>query len=175
MNKYKHLISFDLSSYGTALSILNQFADGESVKDFEVSLCGPSAQLILLGQDAISLQVIKAEAQALFKTQILDVQIIENIHADLLPTYLSQNKAQVLNSTAVLEGPFVSTGLQLLQQALVSSISVLEFRVVRTFPKNVILILTSTNETDFEKVKSISFKSNRINKVEKVLKSYFEI
>lgn len=175
MNKYKHLISFDLSSYGTALSILNQFADGENVKDFEVSLSGTSAQLILLAQDTVSLQVIKAEAQALFKSQILDVQIIENMHADLLPTYLSQNKPQILNSMAVLEGVFVSTGLLLLQEALLANISAAEFRVVRTFPKNVVLVLTSENEQDFAKVSSVNFKLSQISKVEKTLKSYFEI
>lgn len=175
MNKYKHLISFDLSSYGTALSILNQFADGENVKDFEVSLCGTSAQLILLAQDTVSLQVIKGEAQALFKSQILDVQIVENIHVDLLPAYLSQNKPQIQNSMAVLEGIFVSTGLVLLQQALLAGFGVVEFRVVRTAPKNVILILTSNNEADFIKINSMNFKLNQISKVEKILKSYFEI
>jgi hypothetical protein len=175
LNKYKHLISFDLSSYGTALSILNQFADGDNIKDFEVSLSGTSAQLILLSQDMVSLQVLKGEAQSLFKSQILDVQIIENIHADLLPTYLSQNKPQILNSMAVLEGVFVSTGLMLLQQALVNNIYVVEFRVVRTFPKNVILVLTSQNTESFSKISSVNFKLSQISNVEKTLKSYFEI
>lgn len=175
MNKYKHLISFDLSSYGTALSILNLFADGDNIKDFEVSLSGTTAQLILLGQDMVSLQVLKGEAQSLFKSQILDVQIIENIHTDLLPTYLSQNKPQVLNSMVVLEGVFVSTGLVLLQQALVNNISVVEFRVVRTFPKNVVLVFTSESEEAFSKVSSVNFKACQISKVDKILKSYFEI
>lgn len=164
-----------MSSYGTALSILNQFADGENVKDFEVSLCGTTAQLILLSQDVISLQVIKGEAQSLFKSQILDVQIIENIHENLLPVYLSQNKPQIQTSMAVLEGVFVSTGLQLLQQALMLNIGVVEFRVVRTSPKNVIIILTGTSEDAYRKISSINFKLSQINKVEKTLKSYFEI
>ena len=175
MNKYKHLISFDLSSYGTALSILNQFVDGESVKDFELSLSGTSAQLILLAQEVVSLQIIKGESMALFKSQILDVQIVENIHSELLPIYLCQNKPAVKSAMAIFEGAFVSTGLQLLQQALTNNISVVELRVVRTFPKNVVLILTSENENDFEKIASINFKLSQITKVENILKSYFEI
>ena len=164
-----------MSSYGTALAILNQFADGENVKDFEVSVCGNSAQLILLAQEMVSLQIIKGESQALFKSQILDVQIIEDIHSELLPIYLSQNKPQVQNSMAIFEGAFVSTGLQLLQQALVNNLGVVEFRIIRTFPKNVILVLTSADIKNFQKVFSVDFKMTQINKAENILKSYFEI
>ena len=70
MNKFNHLLAFDLSSYGAALSIINQFVDDQSTKVFEVSPSGQSAILILVSQDLIGLQVIKNEAISFYRSEI---------------------------------------------------------------------------------------------------------
>jgi len=117
LNQYKHLLSFDLSSYGAALSVVNQFVDGDDCRDFELSPCGISAQLILLFKDEMTLKIVRENAGSYFKSQIKDVKSVENINEKLLPCYLSQNKTELKKNLVVLEGGFVSSGLQLMQKS----------------------------------------------------------
>jgi hypothetical protein len=173
LNQYKHLLSFDLTSYGAALSLINQFVDDEAIKVFEVSPLGHSAQLILLAKDLVSLQVVKAQSVGLLKSQILDSCLIENIHAELLPTYLSQNKTEVAKNIAIFEGGFVSTGFVLAQKLLLSDSKLLDFRIVRTNPKNVILTATSNQSTSYENLDIEKFKKTIIENVQASLKNYF--
>lgn len=174
MNQYKHLIAFDLTSYGAALALLNQFADGDNIKDFEISPCGTTAQLILLAKEPISLEVIKSQALSMIKSQILDVQIVRDIHADLLPSYLSQNKVALQKSLFVLEGSALPTAFVLMQKLLNSGYKTVDFRIVRTGVKNVILTLTQDDASDFLSIDSMSFKKTFIEKIEASLKNIFQ-
>lgn len=175
MNKYRHLLSFDLSSYGVALAIINEFVDRENIMDFEVSPCGQQAQLILLGLDIISLQVIKAQAEALFKSQILNACLINEINEQLLPTYLSQNKTPAKKSTMIIELSYVSEGLACAHHLLQSGIDILDFRVVRTSPKNVFIIATAENENSLTAFQHAAGKKTVIADTQPILRSYFEI
>lgn len=175
MNQYNHLISFDLSSYGVALAIINQFVDDKTIKVFEVSPCGQSAILILLATDNISIQIIKSGAASLFKSQILSCAVIENIHADLLPAYLSQNKAALAGSLMLLENPSVSAALGLADQLLKEKHLLVDFRVIRTFPKNVILTFSTEKLSYLNKLNLPDFKKTSIENIQPSLKSFYEI
>ena len=175
MNSYKHLIAFYLTSYGAALVLLNQFVDGESVKDFEISPNGTAAQLILLGKEVTSLEVIKGQALSLLKSQILDVQTVNDIHQELLPSYLSQIKVELQNSLFILEGSSTPTALVLMQSLLSNGFKAVDFRIVRTGVKNVILTLTNDHDAGFLHMDSLGFKKTYIEKIEPSLKSLFQI
>jgi len=175
LNQYNHLLAFDLSSYGAAFAIINQFVDDEAVKVFEVSPCGPSAILILLSKDAISLQIVKSEVDVIYKSQILSSVLIENIHPELLPAYLSQNKTKLNNSLIILEGSFVAASLSLAQKALEEKNALVDFRVVRTFPKNVILTITAASVDQLVNSDAFDFKKTYIENIEPSLKSFYEI
>lgn len=175
MNQFKNVLVFDLSSYGSALSIINQFVDDTVVKVFEVSPCGQSAILILSASESLALQIIKAESEAIFKAQILSLELIENIHEDLLPTYLSQNITKVQRAMLILENPFVSSAMQIANNYLQSGRQLTDFRVIRTYPKNVILFFTSEKVDNFSDTDLIGFNKTVIDNVQPALKSFFEI
>lgn len=173
MNQYKHLLSFDLTSYGAALGLINQFVDDEAIKVFEVSPVGNSAQLILLAKDLVSLQVVKAQSESILKSQVLDSCLIENINENLLPTYLSQNKTNIAKNIAVFEGTYVSAGLLLAQKLLMGRAALLDFRIVRTNPKNVILTATSDQSGIYDGIDIGHFKKTIIENVQSTLKNYY--
>ncbi len=168
-------MSFDLTSYGAALAIINRFADGEIVRDFELSPTGVDAQLILLSQDSIALQVVKTESQSLMGSQILGSALIENLHEELLPTYLSQNKVSLQNCLTVLEFSTLSQGLTAAQSLLANSVSLVDFRVVRTSPKNVIVTATSDSADACDFLNLSPMKKTVMTDLQPSLKSYFEI
>ncbi|MCC2680064.1 MAG: hypothetical protein K0R29_2640 [Pseudobdellovibrio sp.] len=175
MNQYNHLIAFDLSSYGAALALVNQFVDNDGCRDFELSPCGTSAQLILLVRDALSLKVIREQASSLLKSQILDVQTVENINSQLLPCYLSQTKTSLQKKLYVFEGIFVASGLALMQELLSQGAQPVDFRVVRTSPKNVILTVTGESALDTTAAGRLQFKTTVIDSIQPSLKEFFQV
>lgn len=170
--QFNHLLAFDLASYGAALGIINQYVDDASVKVFEISPCGSSSILILLSSDKVSLQIVKSQSESIFKGQILASVVVENIHNDLLPVYLSQNKTELKNNLLVLEGHYVSSALEIANEMLNAGESLVDFRIIRTFPKSVVLTFTSSTTKIFE---SKDFKKTIIENVQPVLKTYYEI
>lgn len=175
MNKYNHVLTFDLTSYGSALSIINQFVDDKSIKVFEISPCGQAAILILVAEDFISLQIIKSEALSVYRSQILEFSIIENIHGDVLPTYLSQNKFGIGNSLAILEGASVAKALYLADQLVKNKNSLIDLRVIRTNPKSVILTIAPENLNYFDNFDGFDFKKTYIENIQPSLKAFYEI
>ena len=175
LNQYKHLLAFDLSSYGTGLSLINQFVDNDGCIDFELSPCGTTAQLILLTRDAMVMQVIKEKALVYFKSQIIDLKTIENVDSRLLPCYLSQNKTVLKKKLFVFEGTYVASGLQLMQNLLGQGAEPVDFRIVRTAPKNVIVTVTSDSSLEVATAEQLLFKVCIIDDVQPSLKNYFQI
>ncbi len=174
MNQYNHLLSFDLSSYGAGLSLVNQFVDNDGCKDFELSPCGNTAQLILLMRDTMVLKVVQESAISLLKSQILDMQLIENLQPQLLPCYLSQNKVALHKKLYVFEGPFVSSGLVLMQDLLNQGAQAVDFRIVRTSPKNVIVTVTSDSALDSKSADQLKFKMTLIDSIQNSLKDFYQ-
>jgi hypothetical protein len=175
LNQYKHLLSFDLSSYGAALALVNQFVDGDSCKDFELSPCGASAQVILLFKDEMALKIVQENAVSYFRSQIKDVKAVVNVNEKLLPCYLSQNKVQLQSKMYVLEGSFVSSGLMLMQNLLKQGAEPVDFRIVRTEPKNVILTVTADTPPDLTLADQLQYKATAIESVQPALKEFFQI
>jgi hypothetical protein len=173
--QYRHLCAFDLTSYGAALQMINQFVDDEGVKVFEVSPCGAAATLILLSKEVSVLQLLKAEAQKLFTDSISASVLIENLHADLLPVYLSQNKPILKKSLLVFENSFLSPLLQFADEILKKNISVVDFRLIRTFPVNAILTLTADSANALQTQMAPSFKTTVIENIQPALRSFYEI
>jgi len=174
LNQFNHLIAFDLSSYGAALALVNQFVDNDGCRDFELSPCGTSAQLILLVRDALALKVMREQASSILKSQILDIQTVENINSQLLPCYLSQSKTALQQKLYVFEGTFVASGLALMQELLGQGAKPMDFRVVRTAPKNVILTVTSEASLDIAAATRLQFKSTVIDSIQPALKEFFQ-
>lgn len=168
-------MAFDLSSYGSALAIINQFVDDRAVKVFEISPMGTAAQVILMGEEIRSLEFIENEARSLFRSQILNSAVIADMHTDLLPIYLSQKSAPLAKCMAVLEGESVAIGLQLAQQYLKNSIQLTDFRVVRTHPKNVIITLTSDAVSKLSEIETANFRRTCIEDLQPPLREIFEI
>ena len=175
MNLYKHVLAFDLSSYGAALAIINQFVDDENIKVFEVSPCGQAAILILVAKEINLLHIVKAETDSIFKSQILTSLLIENAHADLFPAYLSQNKSKLNKSLIILEGSSVAEGLFLADKLLVDKNILVDFRVIRTFPKNVIITFSAETKSSPIYLNGLDFKTTYIENIQPCLKSFYEI
>jgi len=171
------LLVLDLSSYGSALAIINQFCDGQSVEVFEVSPVGTAAILILEIKERIAGTLLKNEIFSFYKSSVLSSRLIETYDLNVLKTYLSQNKPEVSNHLLVQEFSFVSEALVAAHELINKGLVVIDFRVIRTFPMNVIVTLTSTS---LEKI--VGFKnlgapraSTVIEKAEPILKEYFQI
>ena len=154
MTSLTNLLVFDVSSYGSALAIINQFCDDKDVKVFEVSPVGPAAILILLVGDAIAGELLHNEIVSFFKSSILNSIRLKNLDIEILKIYLSQNKPEVLSNVLVQEFSFVSEAFGASQFLRNSDISVIEFRLIRTFPTNAILVSTSNDVSKLIKIKN---------------------
>lgn len=177
MSNQSSLLILDLSSYGSALAIINQFCDEKNVEVFEVSPVGTAGLLILEIKDSVAGNLVKNEVFSFYKNSILSFQLIEKFDLRLLKIYLSQNKDEVQKHLLVQEFSFVSDAFSAAQDWLNQGFSVIDFRVVRTFPANVILTVTSENLEKLVTVKNLGSPkvSSVIEKVEPVLKKYFQI
>jgi len=175
--QYKNLLVLDLFSYGSALSILNQFVDDDQIKAFEISPTGSAATLILLIRDFLTATVLKKEIESQFKSSLHSLSLIENIHQNLLPTYLSQKQGLLSKKMLVAESNSLADSFFLAQNSLTENYSLVDFRVVRTFPKNVILIFSADQfAVNFiEKLQKKNFHLTQIDHINSALKSYFEI
>lgn len=176
MSNLEQLLILDLSSYGVALSIINQFCDDKDVRVFEVSPIGTVALLVLLVKEKTLAAILKNEIFSFYKNSVLSMRLIENFDPQILMVYLSQNKAEVLKNILVQEFSFVSEAFAAAQLLLEKKISLIDFRVVRTYPLNAILISTSAEIESLIQIKSqVSGKTQTlIEKTEPTLKAYFQ-
>ena len=177
MGSQGSLLVLDLSSYGSALAIINQFCDGKGVEVFEVSPVGTAALLVLEIKDRIASTLLKNEIYSFHKSSILSFRLIENYDLKLLKVYLSQNQDLVLNHLLVQEFSFVSEAFAVAHELTSQNINIVDFRVIRTFPMNVILTSTSQSLDQLVKVKNVGVPraSTIIEKTEPVLKEYYQI
>lgn len=177
MNSQASLLVLDLSSYGSALAIINQFCDGQSVEVFELSPVGTAAILILEIKDRIAGTLLKNEIFSFYKSSILSSRLIENYDPNLLKVYLSQNQAEVSTHLLVQEFSFVSEALAGAQGLIIQNLVIVDLRVIRTFPMNVILTATSSNLDKLVELKNVGAPRTAtiIEKVEPTLKEYYQI
>jgi hypothetical protein len=177
LDNQSSLLILDLSSYGSALAIINQFCDGKSVEVFEISPIGTAAILILEIKDRIASTLLKNEILSFFKSSILSSRLIEKYDLRILKVYLSQNNDSISNHLLIQEFSFVSEAFVAAQELLSKNISVIDFRVIRTFPMNI--ILTSSDDSMAKLVESKNLGSPRvatlIEKVEPTLKEYYQV
>ena len=156
------------------MSIINQFVDHDAVRDFEISPCGSGAQLILLGRQAITLNVLCGQVESLYKSQIIDAAVVENIHPNLLETYLAQNKVSVDAHLIVFEGSSLSEGFSLTNKLLNKSLNVLEIRMIRGASKNVMITASDNNLNLLSEIMCGTFKKTVIENVQTPLRSYWQ-
>ncbi len=177
MDSHSNLLCLDLASYGTALAIINQFCDDDQAKVFEVSPVGTAGILILLIQDQTTAELLKNEIFSYYKASILSSSLIIDLNVSLLKTYLSQNVPVVATNLLIQEFSFVSEGFTAADILFLNKIDLVDFRVIRTYPLNIILVSTSKDLAGLqlanEKIRSRTYAI--IPKVEPVLKQYFEI
>ncbi len=177
MNQFKNFLAIDLANYGSAFAIINQFCDDHHVKVFEVSPIGRAGLLLLLIQEQTSADFLKNEILSLFKAQILSIELIKNIDPQLLSVYLSQNTPTVNKSLLFLEYSTVSKALVAAQKGLERSLQIIDFRVVRAFPLNAVVVLSATSSEQFHSyLESVYVETKTIiEQVDPIVKSYFEI
>lgn len=176
MKQLENLICFDLSSYGGALHIVQQFVNDEDVILLEISPCGQGAILLIGAQELTALQFLQKEAYKLFSNYIISSQIVADVHSKLLPCYLSQESSTLNSHLVVFEAGTFSDAMQLASSALkTEKINIVDFRILRTFPINAILTLTTSDLSNFEKVDHNGFKKTIISKPSSTLKSLYEI
>jgi hypothetical protein len=177
LTEFKHLLVFDLTKLGAAYQIINSFVDDDVVQAFEVSPIGTKAVLILVSNDLITMKFIEKECSAFFNSDILNSILIENIQHEVIHAYLSQNVPTVMNHLAVIEETSFADAFRLSAAAAAKEIQIVDFRAIRTGTPNLVITLT---DHSIERLNQLSA-SNRftkftvIEKVQKSLKSYFEI
>ncbi len=174
---YRHLIAVDLTSYGSALALINQFSDDDGIKVFEISPLGSGALLILMAKEVTAAAILKNQIQSQMNPSVLNLCLIEKAHENLLKTYLSQTTSKVAKSMLIIESSFVSEALGIANKLLHDTIELLDLRVVRTFPSN--SIITATHDSS-EKLllagqANQTAKFTLITDVHPVLKNYFEV
>lgn len=177
MDSRNSLLVLDLSSYGAALAIINQFCDEKNVEVFEVSPVGTASILILEIKDRVAGTLLKNEIFAFYKNSILASRLIEDYDLNLLKVYLSQNKAEVLDHILVQEFSFVAEAVSTAHELMSQGLQVIDLRVIRTFPMNVILTTTSGSLEKLVGLKNLGAPraGTIIEKIEPVLKKYYQI
>ena len=176
LSSFNHLATFDLSKVGTAYQIINSFVDDQVIHVFEISPMGSRAVLILVSQDLISLQVVYNQVLSMHKADILISTCIEMISPKILETYLSQNRTQMAASLLIVETDSFSMAFDFGQKLALKNIELVDFRVVRTGPPNIIITATGSSEAlNIFLTASSCVKTTLIDQVQKPLKAYFEI
>lgn len=167
----------DLTSYGSSLAILNQFVDDDVVKVFEVSPTGQASFLILTTQSLVDAEILESQIIKIYKDDILSIELIKNIKSEVVQTYLSQKAPDVKKSIAVFEMDRLSKAFFVANEMMEKNIHLLDFRVVRTQPCNIILTVSADSASQLLEAKSKYFfaKATIISEVQNTLKSYFEI
>ena len=175
--QYKNLLVLDLFSYGSALSIINQFVDDDQIKVFEISPVGSAATLVLWIRDFLTASVLKKEIESQFKSSFHSVSLVENLHEELLPIYLSQKQGLLCKKMLIAESNSLAGSVFAADAGLKENYSLVDFRVVRTYPKNVILIFSADHfKTSFiESLQQKDFHLTQIDQLNGALKAYFEI
>lgn len=173
--EFKQLLCFDLSSYGVGLALINQFVEAADVKVFELSPCGSGGLLVLLSRGEQELNFIKSEAENVFKSQILSAQILTDINTELLPTYLGQREVKLKKHLAVLEFSRLSEALLFAQKTLKSKAQLVDIRVIRTFPVNVIVSVTADEVELLSGLSIDEAKTNIIENIQLSVRSFYEI
>ena len=176
LSNLSHFAIFDLTKIGTAYQIINSFVDDETILAFEISPLGTQAVLMMSSKDLIALQFVYGQCLALHKAEILNSVLIENLNPEVLNVYLSQNKPKVAGSLFISETESFATAFKFAQNLALQKMSLIDFRVVRTCPPN--LIITATGNTkDLQLLLTLNsaVKMTLIDQVLKPLQSYFEI
>lgn len=176
-NSYQFFVVLDLTSYGSALAILNQFADDDVVKVFEISPTGSAAFLLLATKNLVDAEVLASQIKKIYKDDILEIELILKTQEEVLQTYLSQNTPKLKKNLAVLELDRISKAFFIANETVKNGMSLVDFRVVRTFPCNIILTITSDETSELLSIKNKYhfLKTTIISDVQSTLKSYFEI
>lgn len=172
-----HFIFFDLTKIGIAYQIINSFVDEETIHAFEISPLGPQALIILSSKDKIALQFVYHQCLAIYLTEIAGSAYIENLSDHVMAAYLSQNQPKVEKNLLIIEAPFVSLAFNYAKKLCDENIEIIDFRIIRTGPPNIILIASNQSMqtlNQFVQSNQIS-KSTLIEDVQKSLLSYFEV
>lgn len=171
----KNFLVIELSNLGSAYSIVNQFAEIDSVDVFEISPIGAGSILILSSSDALSAEILYNNIKTNYKNSILNIQLILEIQTEVILTYLSQNKPNLKKHLAVIEAGSVANMFMYANKLLDKKIELIDFRLIRTRPANVILTVTTDNIETLSQLNFTDAHVTIINDLQPVTKSYFEI
>ena len=176
LSNLSHFAIFDLTKIGAAYQVINSFVDDETILAFEICPLGSQAVLMLSSKDLIALQFVYNQCLTLHKSDILNSICIENLAPGILDAYLSQNKPQVAGSILIAESESFATAFGFAHKLAAQQVSLLDFRVVRTSPPNLIITATGSTVVLKEFVTSDSvIRTTLIDQVQKPLQAYFEI
>ena len=177
MNSSGHFLVFDLTKIGTAYQIINSFADADTVNVFEISPIGSQALLILMCKDLSASQLFYNQCISLFKSEIIDCVLIENIDDQVVDAYLSQNQSVLQSNMLVVETNTFAKAFLCAHKLQQKKLSVIDFRAVRTSPPNLIIVCSDELEQEMLNfMESNPFvKTTFIPQTSAILKSYFNI
>jgi len=177
LTEFKHLLVLDLTKIGTAYQMINSFVDDEAVHVFEISPIGTNAVFILGANDLITLQLVQQQAVSFFKSDILNIRLIDDVHPTVLLAYLSQSSVALNKHIAVIEETSFALAFHAAQTAAKLGVGLVDFRAVRTGVPNLMITLTSDSIEKLAKAGELSSlsKFTMINDVQKPLRAYFEV
>ena len=172
-----HFIIFDLTKLGAAYQIINSVVDGDTIKTFEISPLGSQAVLILVSKDLISAQLILNQCMSLYKSDITDAAVVENVDQNILGPYLSQNFPKMDQAMLIVEINTFSKAFTIAKKFVNAEINIIEFRVIRTGPPSLVLVATNDNTeklNNFMRVSDYS-KMTLITDVQGSVSSLFQV
>ncbi len=177
MNSLGSIAVFDLAKIGTAYLIINSFVDEAVIQVFEVSPIGGRAVLILRSADSMALEFAYRQCLTLHKADILNHSFIPQLDENIMSCYLSQNHPTLKKHLFVAEEHFLSTAFNIATSLTEEAFTLIDFRVVRTDPPNI--IITSSDDS-IERLnlfmqKNNLLKATLIANVQKPLQAYFQI
>lgn len=172
-----HFIIFDLTKLGAAYQIINSVVDGDNIKTFEISPLGSQAVLILVTKDLISAQLILNQCMSLYKSDITDAVVVENVEQNILGPYLSQNLPKMNQAMLIVEINTFAKAFAVAKRFVNAEINIIEFRVIRTGPPSLVLVATDENAEKLNSFMQVSDSSKMtlITGVQLSVSSLFQI
>lgn len=145
---------------------MNEIKNSSVANIFEVSPTPSGGILILTTQKNEPLIEFYGQMKSQYGSTILDSCLIENIKVEILNTYLSQNKPEVISNLGFHETNSLSKAFEFIQDASLKGAQIIDFRVIRSIHNRCVIVLSG----ELKNINCI-----QINQPTQQVVSYFEI
>ncbi len=149
---------------------MNYLKEDALINVFEVSPTPGGGILILASENFEQLKNFFNVQKELQKATLLGAILIENVHPEILSTYLSQNTVEEITDLNFFEANSLCEGFLFAQNIVLAGSILVDFRVIRSVINRVVLVFTGGDHLQQNNLSTTTIKNPNIR-----VQQYFQI